>query len=108
MSTKALLATAIWLAASFSAAAGAAECDPGFSVTLRASERVVDSLQPAKPGLARVYAFDGSEFTAGQALWLKGQMREIHKACERRYPADATERLKSVQDLIAAHAAHIP
>jgi hypothetical protein len=104
MSIKALLATAIWLATSFSLTAGAAECDPGFSTTLRASERLVDSLQPAKPGLARVYAADGSEFTAGQALWLKGQMREIRKACAQGHPADAAGRLKSVQELLAARA----
>jgi hypothetical protein len=104
MSIKAFLATVICLAAPFSQAAGATECDPGFSATLRASERLVDSLQPAKPGLARVYALDGSEFTAGQALWLKGQMREIRKACAQGHPADAAQRLKSAQELIAARA----
>jgi len=69
---------------------------------LQALQRLADSLRPDKPGLARVYAYDGTEFSAGQALWLKGQLREVEAACARRDEAAAAQRLEAVQQLIQA------
>jgi hypothetical protein len=47
-----------------------------------ANERwIVDSLRPDRPGQVRVFASDGSEYTVGQALWMKGQLRSVLQAC---------------------------
>jgi hypothetical protein len=40
-------------------------------------------VRPEKPGQARVYASDGSEFTAGQSQWMHGQVNRIGRACSR-------------------------
>jgi hypothetical protein len=53
-----------------------------------------------KPGLARVYAEDWTEFTAGQASWIKGQVQEA--ACARGQAADAGRRLDAVSRLVDA------
>lgn len=90
-----------WLACA-TASAGPG-CDPAFAQQLHQSARLADSLRPDKPGQARVFATDGSEFTAGQALWMKGQLRLIDQACERGDQAEATQLLAAVQELIKAH-----
>jgi hypothetical protein len=70
---------------------------------LQTIQRIADSLRPDKPGLARVFAYDGTEYTAGQALWMKGQLREVAAACARGDPSEAFLRLDAVQQLIQAH-----
>ena len=52
-----------------------ASCSTTFTDKFAGADRIVDSLRPDKPGQMRVSASDGSEFTAGQALWMKGQLR---------------------------------
>jgi hypothetical protein len=81
-----------------------AGCDPGFTNSLNATQHFVDSIRADKPGLARVYASNATEFTAGQALWMKGELREINDICARGQQAEAAERLASVRRLIDAHA----
>jgi hypothetical protein len=56
-------------------------CDGTSSSQYRDCVRIVDSLRPDKAGQARVFAADGSEFTAGQALWMKGQLRKVARLC---------------------------
>jgi hypothetical protein len=68
------------------------------------SERIVGSLRPDKPGQVRVYASDGSEFTAGQSQWMRGQLNEVGRACVRGDSAAAARLLAGVQQLIDAHA----
>jgi hypothetical protein len=65
--------------------------------------RIVDVLRPDKPGQMRVFAADGSEFTAGQVMWMKGQLRLAEQACARGDQADATRLLTEVRDLVEAH-----
>src|SRR5713226_6311016 len=60
-----------------------ASCSTTFTEQFASAERIVDSLRPDKPGQIRVFASDGSEFTAGQALWMKGQLRSVLQACAR-------------------------
>jgi hypothetical protein len=99
-----LIAAATCLTASISYAN--AGCDAQLLQQYRECSRLVDSLRPDKWGLARVYAYDGSEFTAGQALWMKGQMREFTKLCASDSPADQAEAariLSQVQGLLQAH-----
>jgi hypothetical protein len=77
-------------------------CDVTLTAKLHAVQRLADSLRVDKPGLARVYAQDGTEFTAGEALWMKGQLREIEAACARANRADAAQRLDAVELLVHA------
>jgi len=80
-----------------------AGCDQNFTAVYHESLRIVDSIRADKPGLARVYAVDGSEYTAGQASWMKGQMRLVNKACARGDQTGATRILSGVQQLLKAH-----
>ena len=65
--------------------------------------RLVDSLRPDKGGQARVFASDGSEFTAGQALWMRGQLRKVTRLCATGRPGDqqeAAQILTEVRELL--------
>ena len=67
--------------------------------------RLVDSLRPDKAGQARVFAFDGSEFTAGQAQWMRGQLRKVERLCASAAPADQAEAerlLAEVRELVVS------
>jgi len=66
-------------------------------------DRIVDSLRPDKPGQMRVFASDGSEFTAGQALWMKGQLRSVLQACVQGDESSAASSLHGVTDLLHTH-----
>jgi hypothetical protein len=80
-------------------------CDPG-SQQYKDCVRLVDSLRPDKAGQARVFAADGSEFTAGQALWMRGQLRKVARLCASDRPEDheeATRTLMEVRELLQSH-----
>jgi hypothetical protein len=81
-------------------------CDPPLVQQLHETEREVDSLRPDKAGQARVFAADGSEFTAGQSLWMKAQLESAEQACARADALAAAKSLSGVQELIKAHAPH--
>jgi hypothetical protein len=78
-------------------------CDPALTAALHDCVRIVDSLRVDKAGQARVFASDGSEFTAGQALWMKGQLRAVDRACAEGDQAEAARRLAGVQELLKEH-----
>lgn len=80
-----------------------AGCDPALIVALQSSDRVVASLRADKPGLARVFAVDGSEFTAGQSQWMRGQLKKSSRACARGDAAEAERSLAGVRELIGSH-----
>lgn len=68
--------------------------------------RLVDSLRPDKGGQQRVFAADGSEFTAGQALWMRGQLRKVARLCASGRPDDRQEAariLSEVSELLQSH-----
>jgi hypothetical protein len=68
--------------------------------------RLVDSLRPDKGGQQRVYAADGSEFTAGQALWMRGQLRKVARLCATGQADDRQEAariLSEVSELLRSH-----
>jgi hypothetical protein len=68
--------------------------------------RLVASLRPEKPGQMRVFAADGSEFSAGQVQWMKGQLRKFERLCASGSPGDAAEAAKvlaAVEDLLKSH-----
>ena len=79
-----------------------ANCSSALSDNFAGAERIVDLLRPDKPGQIRVFASDGSEFTAGQALWMKGQLRSALQACVQYDDASAGSSLHKVIDLVNA------
>jgi hypothetical protein len=92
---------AVCLLASESARAGGG-CDVSTITRLTALQHLADSVRVDKPGLARVYAEDGTEFTASQAWWIKGQLRAAEAACARGDSADAAHRLDTVGQFMHA------
>jgi len=80
-----------------------ANCSTAFTDKVAGAERIVDSLRPDKPGQMRVFASDGSEFTAGQALWMKGQLRSVLQACVQGDEISAASSLHGVTDLLHTH-----
>jgi hypothetical protein len=80
-----------------------AGCNSALTEQLVRAERVVDSLRPDKAGQMRIFASDGSEFTAGQAFWMKGQIRAVLRACAQGDEAAAAAALRGVTDLLNAH-----
>jgi hypothetical protein len=86
------------------AAYAAVGCDPAQVEAFRRAEHTVASLRLDKPAQARVFAADGSEFTAGQTQWMRGQLNKSSRACARGDGAEAATLLAEVQELIKAHA----
>lgn len=78
-------------------------CSADFVQQYQDSVRIVGSLRPDKPGQTRVYAIDGSEFTAGQVRWMQGQLQLSDRACTRGDQATASTALNAVQQLVRAH-----
>jgi hypothetical protein len=97
--TTSVLATACLLASSLTHA----NCSPAFTERFTSAQRMVDSLRPDKPAQARVSAFDGSEYTAGEAQWMKGQLRSALQACAHSDEASAAATLQGVTDLLNSH-----
>jgi hypothetical protein len=79
---------------------GASEsCDAAFTQRYREDSRFLDSLRLDKPAQARVFALDGSEFTAGQVWWMKGRLRLVDRACARGQQTEAMRLLSEVEEL---------
>jgi hypothetical protein len=81
-------------------------CEPGFNQQYHDYLRRVDFLRLDKPGQMRVFAADGSEFTGGEALWMRGQLRQADRACARGDQVVAARLLRGVQALLTAHQRH--
>jgi hypothetical protein len=86
-----------------SAYAANGTCDDKLSASLQQAQYIVGSLHPDKPSQMRVFAVDGSEFTAGQAQWMKGQLQRVAGACAQGDAADAGARLAQVQEMLSEH-----
>jgi len=80
-----------------------ANCSPTFTEQFASSARIVDSLRPDKPGQIRVSASDGSQYTAGQALWMKGQLQSVLQSCKQGDETAAASTLHGVNDLLKSH-----
>jgi len=78
-------------------------CDASFTEQYHDRARIVDSLRPDKGGQARVFALDGSEFTAGQARWMQGRLHKVEEACVRGEQVRAAQLLAEVQELLKSH-----
>lgn len=76
---------------------------PDADARLRACRSFVEGLHADKPGQARVYAADGSEFTAGQAQWMRAQLRLANQAQAAGHSDEAARVVAQVQQLIDEH-----
>jgi hypothetical protein len=95
-STTSAFVTACLLASSLAHA----NCSPSFNERFTSAQRIVDSLRPDKPAQARVSASDGAEYTAGEAQWMKGQLRSALQACSQSDESAAAEKLQGVTVLL--------
>ena len=96
-------ATFVVIAYLMASTAAHANCSAMLTQQYAGAGRIVDSLRPDKPGQMRVSARDGSEYTAGEALWMKGQLRSVVRACARGDDAAAASTLHGVTDLLTSH-----
>ena len=104
MSARVVVSAAAMFLLAGAAYAGS-PCDGPADQQYRECVRLVDSLRPDKAGQARVFAVDGSEFTAGQAQWMRGQLRKVERLCASAAPADQAEAervLAEVRELIVS------
>ena len=99
---KVVTSTAVVLGG-VSAVHAAEGCTPAQFDALQKSEHIVASLRPDKPGQARVFAIDGTEFTAGQSLWMRGQLNKSSRACVRGEGSTAAVLLTELQQFIQSH-----
>ena len=79
-----------------------ASCNPALTEQFAGMQRIVDSLRPDKPGQMRVLASDGSEYTAGEVQWMKGQLRLALRSCAQGDEASAASALHGVVELLNA------
>jgi len=82
-------------------AQAATRCEPTLSAPLQDAERIVHSLRVDKPGQARVFAADGSEYTATAVRWMNAELAIANRACTRGDDATAALHLDAVQNLLA-------
>lgn len=95
--------------------AAVAQANPGCGAALQTRyvdvDRVAGSLHVYKPGQARVFAFDGSEYTGGESLWMQGQLRRVVRLCTRSRPQDgarAARVIGEVESLVQARERYTP
>ncbi len=84
-------------------AASGATCDDKLLTLLHECERIVGSLRPDKAGQMRVFASDGSMFSAAQAQWMKEQLQRTAQDCAEGDSQQAARRLAEVQELLKEH-----
>jgi len=77
-----------------------ATCNDRLVAALHECERIVGSLRADKAGQKRLFAPDGSEFTAEQGAWLRDQLNLILEECAGGNSGDAARRLAEVQELL--------
>ena len=88
-------------------AAFAAPIDSSLAKSLRETERLVDSLRMDKPSQMRVYAFDGTEYSSSEALWLKAHVEAARKALAANNTSDAKRELNLVVTTLKARGSSV-
>ena len=91
---------ALWVAPLCTNSQVHAGCSRALTYDIIRAERVVDSLRPEKAGQARVFAYDGSVYTAGEAQWMKAQLRAVLAACAQNDEQRAAAPLANVLGLL--------
>lgn len=83
-----------------------ADCGNSQSARYQQLDSIVHGLRLDKPGQARVYAPDGSEYTGGEVLWMRAQIKKVERLC-----ADGSEQdqgraaaiLGELEELVRSH-----
>jgi hypothetical protein len=104
MSARFIINVAVLYLASTAAHAGSP--DSSWTQQYRDCVKQVDLLHFNKAGQGRVFAADGSEFTAGQVLWMQGQIRKVARLYARDTVsdrADAERILSDIRGLLQFH-----
>lgn len=102
--TSVLLVVPVYgLAALAATSIAGAACDASLVASYDQASRVVGSLRPDKPSQMRVFAVDGSVYTAGEAQWLKSQLHEVSVACQRGDGESAGALLSGLKGALIAH-----
>ena len=86
-----------------SSPAARADCSAALNEEIAHVEHAVGALRPDKAGQMRVFASDGSEYTAGQTSWMKGQLRGITRSCLRGDESTAAAALHAVESVLDSH-----
>ncbi len=81
-----------------------ADCDATLVTSMRDAQRLVTSMRADKPGQARVFAADGSEYSAGLVRWMAAELVDAEKNCREGNFAAAGAKVAAVQETLAAHA----
>jgi hypothetical protein len=81
-------------------AMAAAQCEPPVAATLRTAAQKVAALHLDKPGQARVFAADGSQYTAAAVLRMTAELRHAERACSRGDAAEASKHLDDLRELL--------
>lgn len=95
-------------AALMGASAWAGSCDPTLLHSYDQASKYVSGLHLDKPSQMRVVASDGAVYTAGEVLWLRGQLRDVSKACVAGQSDIATTRLNDVESALQFHQVSTP
>jgi hypothetical protein len=96
-------ATFVVIAYLMASTAAHGNCSAILTQQYASAERIVGSLRPDKPAQMRVFVRDGSEYTAGEALWMKGQLRSFLQTCARGDATAAASTLHGVTELLNSH-----
>jgi hypothetical protein len=78
----------------------AAQCAPPVQASLDSVARRVLALRLDKPAQARVFAADGSEYTAAAVHLMHTALRHAETACERGDALEAGRQLEDLGDLL--------
>lgn len=84
--------------------AAAEDCDPALLSSMRDAQRLVAPMRADKPGQARVFAADGSEYPAGVVRWMTAELLAAEQNCRDGKSADAETHVAGVEATLTAHA----
>jgi len=85
----------------------AAPAESTLAKSLREMEHVANSLHMDKPAQARVFAFDGTEYTSAEALWIKAHVRAARRALAGNDMKDAIHELDLVTATLRSHGSSV-
>lgn len=103
-SVRILAALSLCLLASNAArATTTSACDAPLLDAVNDARAIVLSLRPEKPGQSRVIANDLSEYTGGQSIWMRDELRVVERACLHDEGVEATRHLQAVLELLRSH-----
>jgi len=99
-----LTAMSTLVVAGWCSASMAADCAAPLVRSLQDAGRRIESMQVTKPGQVRVFAADGSEYTAGAVRRMRAEVQLADQACRRGDARVASGYLDAISATIRAAA----